>query len=632
MSGEADQWSKIISRERIPAPDGRRVTYLGESWTLSYMIQWKSRGSVSEKDDMMNNRPPPSEVDDDSGGLHVPVPMEQDTPSPRSAIASSMVRDQLPPDIQLALIEAYFAYNHILYPVVSEDEFRTGFANRTLSPLLLAAVLYAGALHVSDPVIYRAGFDSRQTCLRKLYNRSKKIFFDEEDNGETGDQLSRVQAAFLLHNMWSSPNATMDPWTWLGLATRLAQNMGMHRSTARSSLKESDRRLWKRIWWSLYSRDMQIASALGKPTMINAADCDVQQLDVDDFEPRDSMETRLFVIEQARLSEICGEIISCRFAPGLREDSHEREQKSTIMRSLTAWKDNIPHQLQYPKGCAPERVSFQALLLQVLFNNLLLLLHRPRILPSSSDEGAENNTTSWKIAFTAAGVITQVTETIMNYKSLYHCPLFYTSALFGAMTMHVIRGAAGEHQLSLCMIAMRTLSTMYWAAGWIRNIFQKLGEKKQRSSHAHNTSVPPTRVPSPVPLAGVRAKERQSGATPYPQRLIMDQVPWPTPETTESLLASGPTYLGSPSQGGLDPVHLQSAPEGPDSWNDDPGGAGTGVFGSLGRNAGVFIDYPMIDSSGFGGIIDPDLADCWQDLLAADNPFNNPFILGGMPR
>jgi len=113
------------------------------------------------------------------------------------------------------------------------------------------------------------------------------------------------------------------------------------------------------------------------------------------------------------------------------------------MRSLTAWKDNIPHQLQYPKGCAPERVSFQALLLQVLFkyvlatilpllyhliltlnSNLLLLLHRPRILPSSSDEGAENNTTSWKIAFTAAGVITQVTETIMNYKSLYHCPLF----------------------------------------------------------------------------------------------------------------------------------------------------------------------------------------------------------------
>jgi hypothetical protein len=262
MSGEADQWSKIISRERIPAPDGRRVTYLGESWTLSYMIQWKSRGSVSEKDDMMNNRPPPSEVDDDSGGLHVPVPMEQDTPSPRSAIASSMVRDQLPPDIQLALIEAYFAYNHILYPVVSEDEFRTGFANRTLSPLLLAAVLYAGALHVSDPVIYRAGFDSRQTCLRKLYNRSKKIFFDEEDNGETGDQLSRVQAAFLLHNMWSSPNATMDPWTWLGLATRLAQNMGMHRSTARSSLKESDRRLWKRIWWSLYVSCLNLVGRL----------------------------------------------------------------------------------------------------------------------------------------------------------------------------------------------------------------------------------------------------------------------------------------------------------------------------------------------------------------------------------
>lgn len=251
---EADQWSKIISRDRFRVPDSRRVTYLGESWTLSYMSQWKSRGRVVEANDNGSHPASPSEVDNESPDLHVPVPIEShlDTPSPSSTRTSSVMRDQLPRDIRLALVDAYFAYNHGLYPITCEKDFRSSVANGTTSPLLLSAVLYAGALHASDPIIYRAGFDSRQACLGKLYSRAKAIFFDDEHDAGGSDQLPRVQAAFLLHNMWLSPNATMDPWTWLGLAIRLAQNMGMHRSTARSSLPDNDRRLWKRIWWSLY--------------------------------------------------------------------------------------------------------------------------------------------------------------------------------------------------------------------------------------------------------------------------------------------------------------------------------------------------------------------------------------------
>lgn len=38
--------------------------------------------------------------------------------------------------------------------------------------------------------------------------------------------------------------------------------------------------------------------------MINGQDCDVEHLTVDDFEPHDNLELRLYVIEQVRLSEI----------------------------------------------------------------------------------------------------------------------------------------------------------------------------------------------------------------------------------------------------------------------------------------------------------------------------------------
>jgi hypothetical protein len=220
------------------------------------------------------------------------------------------------------MIDAYFAHHFVHYPIIAEQEFRTSFNDKTVSLLLLSAVLYAGAIHVSDQVIYRAGFDSRQVCLRKLYNHSKMIFFTEDDNVEIGDQLSRVQAAFLLHHMWLSPNSTMDCWNWLSLAVRLAQNMGMHRSTTRTTMVEKDRKLWKRIWWSLYvspsigsllrswltplqSRDTQIASGVGKPLIINDLDCDVEPLTDADFGTRHSPEMRMFVIEQARLAVVC---------------------------------------------------------------------------------------------------------------------------------------------------------------------------------------------------------------------------------------------------------------------------------------------------------------------------------------
>jgi hypothetical protein len=254
-ASEADQWSKIVSQDVSSLKDSRRITYVGESWNLSYMMQWKSHAAgVHESNASRFRHTSPSETTDgDSPCFHIPMPLQQDTQSPRSAKPSRTFRDQiLPLNVQLAVIDAYFAHHHVHYPIIAEREFRTSFDDKSVSLLLLSAVLYAGAIHVADQVVYRAGFDSRQLCLRKLYNRSKTIFFTEDDNAEISDQLSRVQAAFLLHHMWLSPNSTMDCWNWLSLAVRLAQNMGMHRSTTRTSMNEEDRKLWKRIWWSLY--------------------------------------------------------------------------------------------------------------------------------------------------------------------------------------------------------------------------------------------------------------------------------------------------------------------------------------------------------------------------------------------
>lgn len=39
-----------------------------------------------------------------------------------------------------------------------------------------------------------------------------------------------------------------------------------------------DKRMWKRLWWVLFTRDRNIAVALGRPVLINTDDADVPML------------------------------------------------------------------------------------------------------------------------------------------------------------------------------------------------------------------------------------------------------------------------------------------------------------------------------------------------------------------
>ena len=195
--------------------------------------------TVSPPNELHQALPPESE--------EVLQPASSSTKDLEKSVTSTA--DDLPPlDIQSALIDAYFAYDHTLYPVIAQSDFRDAFRSGTVSKLLLLSVFYAGALHVDDAVVYRICSKGRLDCLQSFYTRAKAVF----DADSERDRVSVVQSAYLLHNWWQHPNATMDPWTWLGLAIRLAQNLGMHRSTDKSPLSPSDRSLYKRIWWCLY--------------------------------------------------------------------------------------------------------------------------------------------------------------------------------------------------------------------------------------------------------------------------------------------------------------------------------------------------------------------------------------------
>lgn len=239
-ASESEQWYMLINDTNRPAKRTGGIIYLGESWSLSY-----SRHLGSET---------PSRRGEKDRALHFPTPdsPEEATP-PRVDPAQNplirSLRNTLPPlNTQKALINAYIKYGYPLYPAIDPAPFRNWTDPSSVSLLLLLSVLFSGALHVEESVIHQAGYGSRLECLDAFYNQAKMLFDTDLEN----DKVAVVSSAFMLHDWWSGPTATMDPLIWLGHATRLAQNMGMHRSTAGSSIDASDKKLCKRIWWSIY--------------------------------------------------------------------------------------------------------------------------------------------------------------------------------------------------------------------------------------------------------------------------------------------------------------------------------------------------------------------------------------------
>lgn len=86
---------------------------------------------------------------------------------------------------------------------------------------------------------------------------------------------------------------------WSRLAIAVAQDNDMHIRSVKKfkicrsftkqhsdelpHLTQPERRLWKRIWWTLFTRDRAVSAAYGRPVSISLRDSSVEELVEDDF-------------------------------------------------------------------------------------------------------------------------------------------------------------------------------------------------------------------------------------------------------------------------------------------------------------------------------------------------------------
>lgn len=384
-----------------------------------------------------------------------------------SALPSKELRDNM--------VDAFFRDVHPGFPVVEEALFRAQYKDpRNPPPLLLyQAVLLVGA-HVSmHPTIVR----SRSLIKMALFRRAKALFDLHYEN----NRMHLVQAALLF--TWhheSSDDVSSNAYFWVGVACRIAFGLGMHRNLSPSAISKmplNDRRIYRRIFWTLFQVDALTALHHGRPLNINQDDCDQPPLVADDFFDDDKPPTNNagveYCINSVALCTIIVSLIRSTSPAAFRRYNADPSQFSAMLLGLDAqlagWYMNLQTPLQ---TSGTSESHFWSLQLQLHYNLTLLNLHRLSSAVQIHMDNAQNKA-STETCHNAAGTIIRLFEDILNKGQTRQCWSTASPTLLAAaiQTSHEARVAAksnmavlatqGQAQLERLLPVIRAV-TGYW--------------------------------------------------------------------------------------------------------------------------------------------------------------------------
>ncbi|KAG9243410.1 fungal-specific transcription factor domain-containing protein [Calycina marina] len=466
---------------RAPIKEAGRVAYLGESSNLTLLVH--DRHGTSD----VVHYPLPENVRGSRARLTELDNVEIDILHQRGAFL-------LPPRALCdELIESYFKWIAPIVPVINKARFMKQYGDPKNPPslLLVQAVLLAGSRVCTNPQLMDANGSTTPAALT-FYKRAKALY----DANYEDDRVTIVQSLVLMGWYWEGPeDVTKNVFYWSRVATIVAQGSGMHRSVEGSQLSRDDKRLWKRIWWTLFTRDRSVAVALGRPVHINTDDSDVEMVSEDDFIedetdpnpdfPQDPLHVQFF-LQYVKLCEIMGLVLSQQYSVASKARRQNAIDLTHSDMALADWLQNCPREVYWEM---PQH-HFWSALLHSNYYTTLCLLHRAHMPPATQSRSGgfveDNSYPSRNIAFQAAAMITSIIENLASHDELRYCPAFIVYSLFSALIMHVYQMRSSvpsvvqqtRERMRVCMEALKDVSKVWLVAKMVYTLFESiLGNK-----------------------------------------------------------------------------------------------------------------------------------------------------------
>lgn len=376
-------------------------------------------------------------------------------------------------NVRVKLLKAYFDWFHPYFAIVDEVDFWETHRNKMVSPLLLHAMLFIGVIHCEDSTLTELGWGDRHRAKWLLHIRAKDLYDITYEN----NKITVIQSVFLMSFWRAGALLEKDARHYLGVAINLSQTKALHRASEGSD--DSLSKLKRRIWWAIYVRERQCATALGLPCRIRDEDCDIAPLTVPDFASAfchsrsnvDVHRSAAYIIAMSQLATHLGNIVDAGYLPNRNLAETDRTR---IRDQLCAWKEQLPSVIQLHTE-AVDQSSFQASTLQLAYNNLLILLYRTCFIidENGSAEGDGN------IALQAAARNSRVVEDMLPAGKIGHAQIHVITNVFNTLCIHVahLRRSTGvnrtlaEHRAKLCLMGLQELQKTWEVTNWVLQLF-----------------------------------------------------------------------------------------------------------------------------------------------------------------
>ncbi|KAJ5326834.1 uncharacterized protein N7506_009936 [Penicillium brevicompactum] len=323
------------------------------------------------------------------------------------------------------LLQSYWRSAHwfmmLFYKPSFEREYRQIIGDQHVAShqrgtaVLILMVLAIGARYASDQERSKVGISKEElsSLQRDLLNQIRLHYFDVLDTGTLECvQLCILLSTYYLYN--GTPNLALPI---LGAGIHSAQAQSLHKEILWGSASEIVLEVRKRTWWALYVLDRFASVTYGRPSSVNDDFCAVSMpRDMDDIltvhpllnhASYSSTPVTLGSYQRHKfnLYSIATHVI--RNIHNVHASSSETamNQAAETNAKLVDWFDRLPVELRLENNVDLDMASLtsaeaevcqlfqlQALALQLAYDNIQIILHRPFIrctrrlsAPTSSD-------------------------------------------------------------------------------------------------------------------------------------------------------------------------------------------------------------------------------------------------------
>ncbi|KAL2012772.1 hypothetical protein VTN00DRAFT_297 [Thermoascus crustaceus] len=506
------------------------------------------------------------------------------------------------PDLGLRneLLKSYIHYVHTYMPLLDLEEFLQTIARNDgihrMSLLLFQAVMFAGTAFIDLKHLRAAGYQTRKAARKVFFQRARLLYdFDYEV-----DRISLVQALLLMTYWYETPDDQKDTWHWMGVSLSLAHTIGLHRDPGNSGMDLRRQRLWKRIWWSTYTRDRLIALGMRRPMRIKDDDCDVPMLSLDDFEFKPfppevvsmvgnceilqnvnhQRELAMMFIEKAKLCLCVSHVLSAQYSVlshkfgGTTETTMMLVPKKSAAETfevrrcdqeLEEWQANLPAEIRYAPPVssklteAEEVLHSHRALLQMVYLTTSSALHRPQVLPATpfpTVEAELQDLSRHKVRH-AAVEITNIAQDLHSLNLTRYLPTTGVTVLLPAVIIHLLDIKSNDPSVRMtslqrfyqCMRILQRLREIYASADFATSFL----EAAIRKAGIQITVPPPPQPPQTRPTPNIDSTGRLNTLTPPPDSLAQKIPDLTYPNVTDTATPafppaedSGMTFASTP--------------------------------------------------------------------------------------